>query len=101
MPYAHEFSNWSVEGVDAEYEPDNWAKAINNTNFRKAFLYGINNAVTLAVSAPEGYDGYKLNTITPPDGSELYQRAPELLRHHCRCGLHPVRRPGQHHRVLR
>ena len=38
-----------------------------NTNFRKAFLYGINNAVTLAVSAPEGYDGYKLNTITPPN----------------------------------
>ena len=67
MPFAHEFSNWNVEGVDAEYEPENWAKAINNTNFRKAFLYGINNAVTLAVSAPEGYDGYKLNTITPPN----------------------------------
>ena len=67
MPFAHEFSNWSVEGVDAEYEPENWAKAINNTNFRKSFLYGINNAVTLAVSAPEGYDGYKLNTVTPPN----------------------------------
>ena len=66
MPFAHEFSNWNVEGVDAEYEPENWAKAINNTNFRKAFLYGINNAVTLAVSAPLGYDSYKLNTITPP-----------------------------------
>ncbi len=51
--------------MDAEYEPENWAKAINNTNFRKAFLYGINNAVTLAVSAPLGYDSYKLNTITP------------------------------------
>ena len=46
---------------------ENWAKAINNTNFRKAFLYGINNAVTLAVSAPLGYDSYKLNTITPPN----------------------------------
>ena len=67
LPYAHEFSNWSVEGMDAEYEPENWAKAINNTNFRKAFLYGINNAVTLAVSAPLGYDSYKLNTITPPN----------------------------------
>lgn len=66
MPFAHEFSNWSVEGVDEQYEPANWAKAINNTNFRKAFLYGINNAVTLAVSAPQGYNGYKLNTITPP-----------------------------------
>ena len=39
MPFAHEFSNWNVEGVDAEYEPENWAKAINSTNFRKAFLY--------------------------------------------------------------
>ena len=55
-----------VEGMDAEYEPENWAKAINNTNFRKSFLYGINNSVTLAVKAPEGYDNYKLNTITPP-----------------------------------
>ncbi|MFR6093555.1 MAG: ABC transporter substrate-binding protein, partial [Faecalibacterium prausnitzii] len=30
MPFSHEFSNWSVEGMDAEYEPENWAKAINN-----------------------------------------------------------------------
>jgi oligopeptide transport system substrate-binding protein len=52
--------------MDEQYEPENWAKAVNNTNFRKAFLYGINNAVTLAVTAPEGYEGYKLNTITPP-----------------------------------
>ena len=66
MPKPHSFANWEVEGVDAEYEPDNWVKAINNTNFRKAFLYGINNDMTLAVTAPEGYEGYKLNTVTPP-----------------------------------
>ena len=66
LPYAHEFSNWNVTGVDAQYEPDNWAKAINSTNFRKAFLYAINPSVTLAVTAPEGYDNYKLHTITPP-----------------------------------
>jgi oligopeptide transport system substrate-binding protein len=41
LPYAHEFSNWNVTGVDAQYEPDNWAKAVNSTNFRKAFLYAI------------------------------------------------------------
>jgi oligopeptide transport system substrate-binding protein len=67
MPFNHEFSNWTVGGMDEQYEPENWAKAVNNTNFRKAFLYGINNAVTLAVTAPEGYEGYKLNTITPPN----------------------------------
>ncbi len=66
MPFYHEFSNWTVEGLDDEYDPETWAKAVNNTNFRKAFLYGINNSVTLAVTAPEGYEGYKLNTITPP-----------------------------------
>ena len=52
MPFAHEFSNWNVTGVDAQYEPDNWAKAVNSTNFRKAFLYAINPSVTLAVTAP-------------------------------------------------
>lgn len=66
MPFYHEFSGQTVEGLDDAYEPENWAKAINNTNFRKAFLYGINNSVTLAVTAPEGYEGYKLNTVTPP-----------------------------------
>lgn len=66
MPFYHEFSGQTVEGLDDAYEPENWAKAINSTNFRKAFLYGINNSVTLAVTAPEGYEGYKLNTVTPP-----------------------------------
>ena len=66
LPYAHSFSNWNTTGVDAQYQPDNWAKAINSTNFRKAFLYAINPAVTLAVTAPEGYENYKLHTITPP-----------------------------------
>ena len=31
LPYRHEFTNWTVTGVDAQYEPDNWAKAINST----------------------------------------------------------------------
>ena len=66
LPYAHQFPNWNTTGVDAQYQPDNWAKAVNSTNFRKAFLYAINPAVTLAVTAPEGYENYKLHTITPP-----------------------------------
>ena len=28
LPYAHEFSNWNVTGVDAQYEPDNWAACL-------------------------------------------------------------------------
>ena len=66
LPYAHQFPNWNTTGVDAQYQPYNWVKAVNSTNFRKAFLYAINPAVTLAVTAPEGYENYKLHTITPP-----------------------------------
>ena len=66
LPSAHQFPNWNTTGVDAQYQPDNWAKAVNSTIFRKAFLYAINPAVTLAVTAPEGYENYKLHTITPP-----------------------------------
>ena len=66
LPYAHQFPNWNTTGVDAQYQPDNWAKAVNSTNFRKAFLYAINPAVTLAATAPEGDENYKLHTITPP-----------------------------------
>ena len=44
LPYAHSFSNWNTTGVDAQYQPDNWAKAVNSTNFRKSFLYAINPA---------------------------------------------------------
>ncbi|MBQ7860367.1 MAG: peptide ABC transporter substrate-binding protein [Faecalibacterium sp.] len=66
MPFAHSFPNWEVGGMEAEYEPENWAKAINNTNFRKSIMHAINKNVTLAVQAPEGYESYKLNTITPP-----------------------------------
>ena len=66
LPYAHQFPNWNTTGVDAQYQPDNWVKAVNSTNFRKAFLYAINPAVTLAVTAREGDENYKLHTITPP-----------------------------------
>ena len=66
MPFSHEFSNWSVEGMDAEYEPENWAKAINNTNFRKSFLYASTILSRWPSRQPEGYDNYKLNTHHAP-----------------------------------
>ena len=53
LPYAHEFSNWNVTGVDAQYEPDNWAKAVNSTNFRKAMSLAIDRAEY--VTATQGY----------------------------------------------
>lgn len=51
---------------DAEYEPENWAIAVNNENFRKAVFHGINRDEYLAAKYP-GDDPsiLKINTVTP------------------------------------
>lgn len=51
---------------DAEYEPENWAIAVNNLNFRKAVFHGINRDEYLAAKYP-GDDPsiHKINTVTP------------------------------------
>ena len=51
---------------DAEYEPENWAIAVNNENFRKAVFHGINRDEYLAAKYP-GHDPsiHKINTVTP------------------------------------
>lgn len=51
---------------DAEYEPENWAIAVNNKNFRKAVFHGINRDEYLAAKYP-GDDPsiHKINTVTP------------------------------------
>lgn len=51
---------------DAEYEPENWAIAVNNENFRKAVFHGIDRDGYLAAKYP-GDDPsiHKINTVTP------------------------------------
>ena len=50
----------------AEYEPENWAIAVNNENFRKAVFHGIDRDGYLAAKYP-GDDPsiHKINTVTP------------------------------------
>lgn len=52
---------------DAQYEPDNWKKAVNNENFRKALFSGLNKTKQVAVLEPDTPDDYVINSITPPD----------------------------------
>ena len=51
---------------DAEYEPENWAIAVNNENFRKAVFHGINRDEYLAAKYP-GDDPsiHNPTTLTP------------------------------------
>ncbi|WP_444659157.1 peptide ABC transporter substrate-binding protein [Caproiciproducens sp. R2] len=51
---------------DAQYEPDNWTKAVNNENFRKSVFYGLDRIKALAVAEPYNPDKQLLNTVTPP-----------------------------------
>ena len=50
---------------DAVYEPDNWKIAVNNENFRKAIMAGLDRVKALTVS--DHYNPEKLlnNTVTP------------------------------------
>lgn len=50
-----------------EYEPDNWKKAVNNENFRKALFAGLDKTKEVAVLEPSTPEDYTLATITPFD----------------------------------
>lgn len=50
---------------DEEYEPENWIKAINNENFRKAMMAALNRTNPIAISEPNTPEEFIMNTITP------------------------------------
>ena len=50
---------------DAEYEPENWIKAVNNENFRQVFMYGLDRITALAVKDPYRPESLLNNTVTP------------------------------------
>lgn len=50
---------------DAEYEPENWKKAVNNENFRQSILAGFNRMPALAANDRVDPQSMKINTITP------------------------------------
>jgi len=50
---------------DAQYEPDNWMKAVNNEDFRQALMYGMDRVKALSITEPYNPDLLVNNTITP------------------------------------
>lgn len=51
---------------DAQYEPDNWKKAVNNENFRKAMMAALDRVKALTTMDPYNPESIECNTITPP-----------------------------------
>ena len=51
---------------DKEYEPENWGKAVNNKNFRKAIFHGFDNITYIAARYPgDDPETHKSTAITP------------------------------------
>ena len=50
---------------DAEYEPENWTKAVNNENFRQSIVHALNRMPALAAQDPLDPASFVSNTITP------------------------------------
>ena len=63
---------------DEEYEPENWKIAVNNTNFRKAVMAGLDRVKALTVNDPYNPESLLNNTVTPAnfavgDGKDFTQ----------------------------
>lgn len=50
---------------DAEYEPENWKLAVNNSNFRNAIMAGFNRVAAMKTEDPYNPEHRIINTITP------------------------------------
>ena len=51
----------------AEYEPENWAKAVVNENFRKSFYYGLDRLKVKTAADADNAEALLFNSITPTD----------------------------------
>ncbi|WP_326911362.1 peptide ABC transporter substrate-binding protein [Sedimentibacter sp. MB31-C6] len=52
---------------DAEYDPENWKIAVNNTNFRKSIMSAFNRVAAMTTQDPYNPEYRIINTITPPE----------------------------------
>jgi oligopeptide transport system substrate-binding protein len=56
---------------DAKYEPDNWGKAVNNLNFRKALSYALDRKAAMTTAEPYEPERRLSSTITPKNFVDL------------------------------
>lgn len=56
---------------DAKYEPENWKKAVNNLNFRKAIFHAFDRKAAMLTDEPYNPEQRLTNTITPKNFIDL------------------------------
>lgn len=57
--------NFDPRSVPEEYEPENWKKAVNNINFRKALFHGLDRKAAVLTLDPYTPERMLNNTIVP------------------------------------
>lgn len=65
--YSYFFSFNYAPQFAAEYEPENWAKAVVNENFRKSFYYGLDRLKVKTAADADNAEALLFNSITPTD----------------------------------
>jgi oligopeptide transport system substrate-binding protein len=81
ISYSYFFAFNFEPRIDAQYEPDNWIKAVNNENFRQALFHGLDRIKALTVKDPYNPQSLINNTVTPEtfavaDGLDYTQYSP-------------------------
>lgn len=64
--YMYMFNFNPAKGLAAEYEPENWAKAVANENFRQSIFAGFDRVKAMTITDPDNAEDLIFNTYTPP-----------------------------------
>ncbi len=64
--YFYSFNFDPNKGLAAEYQPDNWAKAVESENFRQSIYAGFDRVKAMTITDPDNAEELIYNTITPP-----------------------------------
>lgn len=64
--YFYAFNFNPAKGLSAEYQPENWAKAVASENFRQSIYAGFNRVKAMTITDPDNAEELIYNTITPP-----------------------------------
>ncbi|MDE7261038.1 MAG: peptide ABC transporter substrate-binding protein [Oscillospiraceae bacterium] len=63
--YTYYYGFCYTPNFDAEYEPENWAKAIDNENFRQSLYWGLDRVKARMATMPYNTEDFLITTITP------------------------------------
>jgi len=65
--YMYMFNFNPGKGLPAEYQPENWAKAVANENFRQSIFAGFDRVKAMTITDPDNAEELVYNSVTPPN----------------------------------